>query len=211
MGRKNHELQAEAIDNVMTTMSQIVLMDRALEFAKDELPSSELALFDAEQRANDLLGIVHDVDIDRRLLANVAASIEPDLQDLPRIMAKELLTKIMGDRREKLVKQQAEQAKPLRWQSLNFLLEANAIMAPIRYLTEREFAKFAAATPKRAGESIRMKGHGRYLLNPSRSTGRAPFYGYIGYSICAIPKDRIPRFVSLVDLDGHPQVTITPH
>jgi len=223
MGSRSIERQSIAIDEVMTTMSQVVLIDNALDYVQSRpLTDIESRTKEISSQVGYLLESVQTPDIDAPLLNNLTDMLARDFREVaPELLARGAVTNYILERRKGVVERQEHFARQLRGKLLNITLHADNIVHRVPWVspedTERIYAKYPFP-PLKAGDTFEMSAGGPHQDVPSSPKRRRQndiydsFHGYSldGYFKGKGKPNRMPHEVSLVGKQGLPQVSITP-
>jgi hypothetical protein len=219
--RKSLELQSQAIDEAITTMSQIAMLDTALGYTALR-PHAEVKDFedDAAEHLDSLFMHVQTPDVDAELLDKIAASMLSEFGDIAaeRFVQSEIGTRI-SRRRENLVAQLEHSQRQLQSKRLRVIPHANNIVYRGYPYPNHKYTEQLGLPPIQAEEALTIMTNLRKVLRPNRyypPGDQRAFYGrYVGYSIGGFLLDKREgkgkdHYISLVTASGVPQVTITP-
>jgi hypothetical protein len=211
--RKSLELQSQAIDEVMTTMSQIAMLDHALGYTALR-PHAEVTHFedDTEERFDELFAGIHTPDIDAEQLDKMASVMVGDIGSIAaERFVQDAIQERVKQRRANLVAEQIRAAKVLNGQRLHVIPHVSNIV--------RRLAPSLELPPIRAEEAITLRvGSQSGVCFPNTHRWKAydsVYRRYTGYSLAGALIDKREgkghvHYVSLVALDGTPQVTMMP-
>ena len=213
---KSKEFISSQLDELITNMGQLALIDNALGFNENRsLQDLNIEEHDAITQATSHLERIQTVDLDATELSKLADSLVENLAPIsPERAAYAAVTDHLLARREPIVERQWEIAKKLGGAKVTVILEADNIVKRRALPYGFKNCSWSDLPPLRAGDTVDLSLY--HYAYTDREPRQAPFYNYIGYAIRGGDRTKPVRgantecYVSLVNENGLPQATLVP-